>query len=1411
MDNSYIPETAAEWYKWLSSEDTKTTNSYLAKPTTLIANYRSEIATTHDYEGREILELLQNAADQAKESKIAGDVRIELWPEGLVVANNGAAFSVGGVLSLENAYLSPKHHNRKQYIGNKGLGFRAVLNWTQAPIILSGALSLAYSKLVSQNKLGALVAASTEMFELVEEERGKGTAQVIPILPFPGYSKNGDISDYVEDNGAIKILGRLQELRDQGFTTAIGMPFDSDKYFEIAQKQIQTLRPEILLFVDHLNRVTFLVDGEENSWTLEGNDSAALVLSDQEPLGIWQIHRTQGEVPDSELDRDQQSPLNYELIVALPEIETLEELHVSPLFSHFPTTITLPLPVVCHATLELDQSRNHIQKRNSNRYVFEQLAIFLAEVAETRSKEYQTGPKAGYRLLMPRESYHNDLQRSDFPECLRKAAAERAIVPTLGGDAVLAKDALSLSGANDSWLPRSDFFEVVPVTQAFQREEDTFFKSIGVQPMGTEDLRQRLLGLTGLSLPKRVELVSGIINHRLPKETHSSSLLLATKEQSVPDDADVFIAPQGGEIPILPDWLTLRFLNNDMRLELNKRLGVKEVRELQGKLSTFGVREYSFASLISRLVGASNQRKKENPTISKSIDNELLNTVFTLFCAEGQSGKRPTFPEKVSLPLPTQDGSDRDAESLYLGRGYGIQGNIVQELYESWAPELLVAEPLNLGISGTEAEIASFLEWLGVARWPRMSVLEGTDAGYMDYVLDRIQYPAKFEEYFFDSRQKVVGARINEIKTIEGLEPILANANSVAIASWLVNDVRASEWARMSASHANLTAIKGFDRNKRQYHGLLPCYIRWKLESTEWLLGKEGNHLRPKDCVLGERAIEALFPRPVMPEHEKLHLYGISAKDLVDGWRHAGVLTSLAELEMNDIYLRLFELPERQPDGKSAPSLYRWLLNAVDSAISEGSDVRERFIAKGRMWGHCGSETGYFPVSELHHADSEGLPDALLNRLKIVDLPHRVGAGKVKKVFGVEPIDRVAIKQKMKDHSLAGDLDQEFQKAKPYFYKLRASQSSQTQHVSTLKSLRLKVCSELYAEMEYGGDKFDFELPIWGWFIDDSTLYIRYDPAEIVERSSDLLADAIGIAIASIFRIGDGGEFARMFLCKEKNRRALLKRMRGEVANEDMDQIIVEFSKQGEGSPIDRLSEIGPIEEPRSDEIEEESDDSLVNVASEKQESEPPEQIEESELDANEPLIVEMVEHHPQDAPNKQKLRIKRRSKKNSKKGTSYRITDSDFTERKVMEVESSFTPARYPLLVGQLTGSDAFGCDILSFDSEEKRDNFKSGENRDLGLVERFIEVKGRKHEGAEIELRGNEKDAAVNYGKRYYLYRLTRSGENEFTLSILRDPYDATEALEASVYVHLNRAKELEEYEVSGGLAENGVRAQG
>jgi hypothetical protein len=133
------------------------------------------------------------------------------------------------------------------------------------------------------------------------------------------------------------------------------------------------------------------------------------------------------------------------------------------------------------------------------------------------------------------------------------------------------------------------------------------------------------------------------------------------------------------------------------------------------------------------------------------------------------------------------------------------------------------------------------------------------------------------------------------------------------------------------------------------------------------------------------------------------------------------------------------------------------------------------------------------------------------------------------------------------------------------------------------------------------------------------------------------------------------------------------------------------------------------------------------------------------------------------------------------------------------MEIEESFTPPRYPLLVGQYMGNEGLGCDILSFGSEEARERFRSNKHRDLREVERFIEAKGKGSSGASIELRGNEKKAAMQYSTKYYLYRLFQSPTGEFRLSILKNPLGDVETVEHSLYVHMDRSKHLEEFEVS------------
>jgi hypothetical protein len=70
--DNWILQTANEWYGWLLEEERMTVAAYCSRPATLISEYHRERAIARDYEGREVLELLQNANGQAAERGIRG-------------------------------------------------------------------------------------------------------------------------------------------------------------------------------------------------------------------------------------------------------------------------------------------------------------------------------------------------------------------------------------------------------------------------------------------------------------------------------------------------------------------------------------------------------------------------------------------------------------------------------------------------------------------------------------------------------------------------------------------------------------------------------------------------------------------------------------------------------------------------------------------------------------------------------------------------------------------------------------------------------------------------------------------------------------------------------------------------------------------------------------------------------------------------------------------------------------------------------------------------------------------------------------------------------------------------------------------------------------------------------------------
>ncbi len=1400
MDDPVIPTTSQQWFEFLTAEEQKTKKSYLAQPTHLISHYRGELATSRDYEGREILELLQNAADQAKAANVNGKVIIELTEVGLLIANNGKAFSVGGVKSLQNAHLSPKRLNQQQFIGCKGLGFRSILNWTRNPIILSGELAIYYSDEVSAKKLEELMVESPELAKLVLAELGNNKNNIIlPKLPFPGFPIPTSVSGSVSQKTGI-LFDRCRYWKSKGYTTVIGIPFEKAESFSKAIQQIESLRPEMLLFVPYLDEVQFVLPEKSPSvWSKEGDDDASLVMQDGEPIGIWQLFRTQGSVGKSYLD-DPKTDLLYEIVIAVPEVEHRSEFKSSPLFTYFPTEIILPLPVVCHATFELDQSRNQISKHKSNGYVFTQLASFLAEVAENRAAIYPSGVNAGFRVVMPLGEFPESLKRISFPKLLNEACKARTIVPTISGNVSKVADVFSLKGANPDWLPVSGFKNIVPNDDA----ELKWFKELGISELSHEALYEALESLEGIDLEQRVKLILGLKKLPVSTKSYPSSLLLSSDGERIPGNADVYITPKGGVPDLLPGWTKLWFLDVELQQVLMATFNVKDVRSFQHELKLFGLQEYSFGRLIQDLRRQATHRKELEPQQAVKTEQQLLDAIYRLYLAEGDEENKPAFPQKTSLKLLSQNGLLVEADILYMGEGYGVEGRIVQQLY---APkkDRFVASPETFGIEPEDLmQWSSFLDWLGVAKWPREEKRTYIDQSYLQFVTDSLKFPVRFDDYIFASKQDLMLAnlQLTEYRSLDGLDTILVPDKYAAILAWLAKDPRHSEWRKNERLNASLVARKNGDHNKRSYTGGLPSYIFWSIKNANWMVCPNSDVISPNQTMLADALSENIFPRPARPQYETLSAFDMNASEVVTAWRNAGVITNIAELSLDGLYAKLLELPKFKQQLPAAKSLYRWLLGALESAYGEGGGNKTQFFETGKIWGKQQGQHGYFAIHELRYVDNEGLPEELLNRLAIAEIPHRSGTDKVKRLLGVNAIDRNEIQQKIVSFVPAGtgsDLDVHFQQAKPYFKALRENQSSQIQYRKELDKLRLELCTKLNLEIRYQDVGCSFELNNWAWSIDADVLYIK-TPNIVIDHQSDLLADVIGEALASIYRLANGGDFARLFRCSTKERLQLLGKMLGE--NISAEQLAALASKES----VDLnhggiLANVPVIQAPKIVESELPEKPSLVptpiNPIGVDIEGEPISEPE-GEPKKDGKLAIIPIPIQPKSAPNRRKLSVKKVSRTGGGGAISYTPVSGELCEMKVLEIEESFETPRFPLWVGSYTGNLAFGCDILSFATEEAREQFRSRENRDLNLVERFIEVKGRKDKQAEIELRGNEKKAALEYGDKYYLYRISQISAHSFTLSILKNPLLDPEVVDHSVYIDLDRSSKTEVFEI-------------
>eukprot|EP01041_Mallomonas_annulata_P012870 gene12870-27141_t len=328
----------------------------------MLGDYNRELETIKGYNGRQILELLQNCDDEGSDEIL---ISLDKEAQTISISNNGQPFSQKGYRSLFIANLSSKTSKRK-YIGNKGLGFRSIINWSDSIEIQSANLLLKYSE---ENRVKVYNELFTEDFRQAknEEENLKGNIIPIPFLSIP----------------------ELQTVESDYYITTIKIKYKSEYLVDIIE-QVKTITPETLLFlrnIKHVKRQGF--DGlndiqcEKQSLITDEQFKPSQKITFVES-SVWNIFEEEAILPSQYKESNYDENEFYQIKIAIEE----NFKRTSPLlYSYFPTNIRLNQPYILHATFDLDSTRNQLNDSKKNRFLLARIVDFTTKVAKFYASE----------------------------------------------------------------------------------------------------------------------------------------------------------------------------------------------------------------------------------------------------------------------------------------------------------------------------------------------------------------------------------------------------------------------------------------------------------------------------------------------------------------------------------------------------------------------------------------------------------------------------------------------------------------------------------------------------------------------------------------------------------------------------------------------------------------------------------------------------------------------------------------------------------------------------------------------------------------------------------------------------------------------------------------------------------------
>jgi len=525
--------------KAIQKEKDKWLKSYKDNYASAISFYNREKELMRAYNGRQVLEIIQNA-DDAKAKSIS--FHLDKERKFLTVSNDGEPFSLEGIKSIMVPDLSSK--TDQSYIGNKGLGFRSILNWADEISIISSGLRISFSNAIVKETVTQL---NWDLEAIRAERNMSGDYIPLPILGVPDIQESNS-SD--RDNGCVFRIHYLAK-------------FETD-----IELQLKSVSETSLLFLR--NVTTIFID----------NIKLSIDRSREKPVAAgttWSLHSTEGTLEEQYQDPTKKEKRRYGITIAVPD--TFVE-NCGVIFNYLPTQEKTGLPFILHATLDLEMARNHINESPVNRHILGKAADFIAKVAQEHFKRSNADWKA-YLMMSPNLSMGSTIVKEALFNRLTDIRDNSEVLPTISGSYVSKDDYFFYSDKDSQFWRDMDIDGRSRLGKILlpRCEEDKYSLPIAIKRIDEEKLKDDISYLSNsiVDLVKRVDLIQHLFTNKNALFTNQQNdrldlPLMVDGDRRLIQRGHCFLPKKSNDQDfVIPSFVNMNFADKDLSEMLSER------------------------------------------------------------------------------------------------------------------------------------------------------------------------------------------------------------------------------------------------------------------------------------------------------------------------------------------------------------------------------------------------------------------------------------------------------------------------------------------------------------------------------------------------------------------------------------------------------------------------------------------------------------------------------------------------------------------------------------------------------------------------------------------------------------------------------------------------------------------------